>query len=106
MNGTDWERLRDMTDEEAYQNALTDPDNPPAEMMKSPVVTRMRDVPGDTLVEKYGNLRKRNCKRAVTIRYDADVLDYFRAKGKGYQTMMNDALRAFMETELARKTGA
>ncbi|PSF27380.1 hypothetical protein C7H19_24985 [Aphanothece hegewaldii CCALA 016] len=26
---TDWERLRAMTDEEAYQNALTDPDNQP-----------------------------------------------------------------------------
>lgn len=26
---TDWERLRSMTDEEAYQNALTDLDNQP-----------------------------------------------------------------------------
>lgn len=26
---TDWERVRNMTDEEAYQNALADPDNPP-----------------------------------------------------------------------------
>lgn len=28
-DGTDWERLRNMTDEEAYQNALSDHDNPP-----------------------------------------------------------------------------
>lgn len=26
---TDWERLRNMTDEEAEANALSDPDNPP-----------------------------------------------------------------------------
>lgn len=26
---TDWERLKTMSDEEAYQNALSDPDNQP-----------------------------------------------------------------------------
>jgi putative transcriptional regulator len=26
---TDWKRLSEMSDEEAYQNALSDPDNPP-----------------------------------------------------------------------------
>lgn len=29
VDRTDWERLRKMTDEEAYANALSDPDNPP-----------------------------------------------------------------------------
>jgi hypothetical protein len=28
-HGTDWDYLAKMTDEEAYQNALSDPDNPP-----------------------------------------------------------------------------
>ena len=39
---TDWERLRKMTDEEAYQNALDDPDNPP---MDEGQLSSMRRVP-------------------------------------------------------------
>lgn len=68
MTGTDWERLKNMTDEEAFQNALSDPHNPPLEIMKSPVVVPMRDVEGKTLLEKFANLRKRRSKQTVTIR--------------------------------------
>lgn len=32
-------------------------------------------------------------KRQVTLRLDADVLDYFRATGKGWQSRINDDLR-------------
>lgn len=39
---TDWERLRNMTDEEAYQNAIDDPDNPP---LSEDQLSRMRRVP-------------------------------------------------------------
>jgi uncharacterized protein (DUF4415 family) len=34
-------------------------------------------------------------KRQVTLRIDADVLDWFRAQGKGYQSRMNAVLRAY-----------
>ena len=36
-------------------------------------------------------------KQAVTIRYDQDVLEWFKAQGKGYQTRMNAVLRAYVE---------
>ena len=36
-------------------------------------------------------------KQHVTIRLDADVLEWFRAQGKGYQTRINSLLRAYME---------
>jgi len=36
-------------------------------------------------------------KQAVTIRYDYDVLEWFKAQGKGYQTRMNAVLRAYVE---------
>ncbi len=41
-------------------------------------------------------------KDRITIRLDRDVLDWFRSKvtdqgGGNYQTMINDALRAFIE---------
>ncbi len=35
-------------------------------------------------------------KRDVHIRLDADILDWFRAHGKGYQTRINAVLRAFV----------
>jgi uncharacterized protein (DUF4415 family) len=36
-------------------------------------------------------------KRQLTVRLDADVVDFFRAKGKGYQTRMNEVLRTYVE---------
>ena len=41
-------------------------------------------------------------KEPVKLRIDADVLAWFRRTGKGYQTRMNNVLRAFVES---RKTG-
>jgi uncharacterized protein (DUF4415 family) len=35
-------------------------------------------------------------KQQITLRIDADVLDWFKATGKGYQTRMNDELRRFV----------
>jgi len=35
-------------------------------------------------------------KVPVKINYDADVLEWFRSFGKGYQTRMNSALREYM----------
>jgi len=41
----------------------------------------------------------RPIKKQVTVRLDADVLDWFKAKagGRGYQTHINAALRKFVE---------
>ena len=36
-------------------------------------------------------------KQQLTLRLDADVLAWFKAQGKGYQTRMNAVLRAFYE---------
>lgn len=43
---------------------------------------------------------KKDSKEAVTVRYSKDVLEYFRATGKGWQTRMNDALRKVIREEL------
>jgi uncharacterized protein (DUF4415 family) len=37
-------------------------------------------------------------KADIHIRLDADVVDWFKAQGKGYQTRINAVLRAFVET--------
>lgn len=36
-------------------------------------------------------------KQTVTIRLDADVLEWFKAQGSGYQTRINQLLRRYME---------
>ena len=46
----------------------------------------------------------RPVKETVTIRLDADVLDWLKQGGKGYQTRVNKILRAVMEQ--ARKKAA
>ncbi|GFK92535.1 hypothetical protein NNJEOMEG_00360 [Fundidesulfovibrio magnetotacticus] len=38
----------------------------------------------------------RPLKKSVTIRLDADVLEYLRAIGPGYQTRINSILRDYM----------
>ena len=35
-------------------------------------------------------------KETITIRLDADVLEWFRGSGKGYQTRINAILRSYM----------
>ena len=35
-------------------------------------------------------------KQPVSVRLDADVIDYFKAQGKGYQTRINAVLRSYM----------
>ncbi|PYP93665.1 MAG: hypothetical protein DMG65_00200 [Candidatus Angelobacter sp. Gp1-AA117] len=35
-------------------------------------------------------------KRQMTLRIDEDVVDFFKSQGKGYQRLMNFALRAYM----------
>jgi uncharacterized protein (DUF4415 family) len=42
---------------------------------------------------------KRENKRLVTLRLDADVLAFFRKHGRRYQTQMNAVLRAYMEAQ-------
>ena len=62
-DGTDWEYLRNMTDEEAYQNALSDPDNPPlteeqlATMKRSSRVRVIRRALGMTQEEFSAKFR-------------------------------------------------
>lgn len=42
-------------------------------------------------------LREPEPKETVTIRIDRDVLAWFRKRGRGYQTRINQLLRKYME---------
>jgi uncharacterized protein (DUF4415 family) len=43
-------------------------------------------------------------KHQLTIRLDADVLDWLKANGRGYQTRINHILRAAMESKPPRRS--
>ena len=42
---------------------------------------------------------KRSMKQLTSLRLDPDVLAWFKAQGKGYQTRMNAVLRAYMKAQ-------
>jgi uncharacterized protein (DUF4415 family) len=39
-------------------------------------------------------------KAAISLRIDQDVLDWFKSRGRGYQTRINTVLRAFRDASL------
>jgi len=42
-------------------------------------------------------------KQPVTLRIDEDVLVWFKAQGKGYQTRINKLLRQYMESQATKR---
>jgi uncharacterized protein (DUF4415 family) len=42
-------------------------------------------------------------KRAISIRVDEDVLDYFKREGSGYQRRMNAVLRSYMQQKKKKR---
>ena len=52
---------------------------------------------GDKLVRR-GRPRTDSPKVALTVRYDAEVVEAFKATGKGWQTRMNAALKDWLKT--------
>ena len=79
---TDWERLENLTDEEIEQAIEEDPDAAPI-LDEDWFRTARLVVPSSK-------------KEKISIRLDENILDYFRAGGKGYQSRINDVLRAYV----------
>ncbi len=72
-----------------------------AEVMKSKGKTRNDAPPGPPLPDDFWKNAKvvypDGPKEATTIRFDADLLAWFKDQGKGYQTRMNAVLRSYYE---------
>jgi len=45
-------------------------------------------------------------KKAISIRIDEDVLDFFKSQGDGYQRRMNAVLRSYMQQKVKPKKRA
>jgi uncharacterized protein (DUF4415 family) len=77
---TDWQRLDAMEDEDID---LSDSPEITPEMFAKAIVRR--------------GLPTTKTKAQITLRIDSDVLQWFKSQGRGYQTQINQLLRAYME---------
>lgn len=55
------------------------------------------DIDYTDIPELTDELFAKRVKSRITARFDADMVDWFKAHGDGYQTRMNAVLRAFYE---------
>jgi len=78
---TDWAKVDAMSEADLEASIAADPDD-------------VRESPDWTQAVKGLPPRK----APIKLRLDSDVLAWFRATGKGYQTRMNNVLRAFVES--------
>jgi uncharacterized protein (DUF4415 family) len=83
---TDMARLRQMTEAELEASIASDAD--------------WKDVPKDWHLKAQAAMPVP--KRLLSLRLDADVIEWFRQQGTGYQTRMNAVLRSFMEHEAGK----
>jgi uncharacterized protein (DUF4415 family) len=84
---TDWARFDAMTDEDIAKAVAEDPDAAPL------------DIDWD----KASLVIPATAKDIITLRVDADVLEWLRATGKGYQTRINQVLRAWYEASVRQE---
>lgn len=86
---TDWARTDTMTDEDIEAAAAADADWAPFQ----PIDWSKAEVTFP------------NRKQAISIRLDADVLDFFKAAGSGYQSRINAVLRSYVDQARGHRTG-
>jgi uncharacterized protein (DUF4415 family) len=86
---SDWKRVDALTEAEIAQAAADDPDAS---------LTTPADWTDARVIWPTG-------KEAITLRVDKDVLAWFRSRGRGYQTRINNVLRAFVEAQKHHRRG-
>jgi uncharacterized DUF497 family protein len=86
---TDWTRFDALTDEDIAKAVANDPDAAPIDIDWSDAVLV---IPAR--------------KKAISIRIDEDVLDYFKSEGEGYQRRINAVLRSYMQQKAKPKKRA
>ena len=88
----------DDEDAEITQQAIEDGTN-----LTDAELAQLKPFEQAVLPESFKNIvrgrpKKSNPKISTTVRLDEDVITFFKAKGKGWQTRLNEALRSYMLT--------
>jgi len=53
----------------------------------------------DATFWKKAKLIEPETKKAVSIRLDTDILEWFKGQGKGYQSLINSVLKTFVQAK-------
>ncbi|WP_439598034.1 BrnA antitoxin family protein [Falsiroseomonas sp.] len=77
---SDWARVDSASEADLARATAQDPD--------------WKDVPADW--HEAARPAAPVAKKLLSLRIDADIVDYFRSHGPGYQTWMNAVLRAYV----------
>ncbi len=85
-NRTDWRRANSVTAKKLEASIRADADDVHEEPDWTQAVT---GIPAP--------------KDHINIRIDHDILEWFKSRGKGYQTLMNNVLRAFVKNRQHRE---
>jgi uncharacterized protein (DUF4415 family) len=83
---TDWAVVDALSDEEIEKAIRNDPDAVPLDFDWSEAVLVIPPK-----------------KKAISIRVDEDVLDYFKKEGSGYQRRINAVLRSYMQQKRKKR---
>ena len=83
---TDWAAVDALTDKQIEEAVRNDPDAVPLNFNWDEAVLVIPPK-----------------KKAISIRVDEDVLDYFKHEGDGYQRRMNAVLRSYMQQKKNKK---
>ncbi len=78
----------------ATETNWIDPDDAPE--LTDEFFRQADEFHGSTLVRR-GRPKARTTKQLLTVRYDKDIVEAFKATGKGWQSRMNDALRDWLK---------
>jgi len=86
---TDWDRVRNLTEEDVERMAMEDPDN----FLKTDkdwerAIVQRRGIRGP---------QKAPTKKPLAIRLSPDVVESFKSTGKGWQSRIDDALRTYLK---------
>jgi len=82
----------------ATPSTWVDPDDAPE--LSDAFFEQADEFVGERLV-KRGRPRAESRKVQLTVRYDAEVVEAFRATGAGWQARMNDALKEWLKQRAA-----
>jgi uncharacterized protein (DUF4415 family) len=98
--GSNLARVDTTTDEEIARQIAEDPDTAPE--LTEDFFRHAEVWQGDRFIRRGGRPKGSGTKEMVTLRLDREVLEYFRVGGPGWQTRLNDVLRAVISEEQAR----
>jgi uncharacterized protein (DUF4415 family) len=79
---TDWKSVDRLSDRQIAKAIESDPDT---------------FDPGAEWIRKTSVPKPVHSKERLTVRFDADMVNWFKRQGRGYQTRMNAILRTYFE---------